>query len=248
IVHSDGGENAQRTYSLRAISFRHPWVYNPDADEVTPPDLRDEMLDVVSDGSRSEVAYRVRFKNMFMGRWVRHSSLYPTWVVRLFRPDCISFERSTNLTYVVKGKEGRLRSHFLHHSFDKGLQAWFEKHARYARHEAWETIRDLDSGHMDWFGLLAIRNPVRRRAAWKQLSFRVPCRPTMRFAFAYLLRRGFLDGAPGYHFCRLMAVYEAMVDLQVRELRLTRERSGRVHADSQSPTEDATRVREAATA
>ncbi|MHB8902686.1 MAG: glycosyltransferase, partial [Thermoguttaceae bacterium] len=47
IVHSAGGENAQRTYSLRAISFRHPWVYNPDADEVTPPDLRDEMLDVV---------------------------------------------------------------------------------------------------------------------------------------------------------------------------------------------------------
>ena len=36
-------ERTHRTYSLREIEFRHPWVYNPDADEVTPAELRDEM-------------------------------------------------------------------------------------------------------------------------------------------------------------------------------------------------------------
>src|SRR5512142_2624263 len=44
-------ELAQRAYSL-TIPFHHPWVYNPDADEITPKALRDEMLAVVADSNR----------------------------------------------------------------------------------------------------------------------------------------------------------------------------------------------------
>ena len=32
-------EKSQREASLK-LSFRYPWVYNPDADEITPPELR----------------------------------------------------------------------------------------------------------------------------------------------------------------------------------------------------------------
>ena len=66
-------EKNQREASLK-IHFKYPWVYNPDADEITPPELHDEIIEVVSDPNRKEVAYRVRFKTMFMGRWIRHSS------------------------------------------------------------------------------------------------------------------------------------------------------------------------------
>ena len=122
-------EKDHRTAALQ-VSFRHPWVYNPDADEITPVELRNEMLAVVSDPARTEVAYRMRFKNMFMGCWIKHSSLYPTWVMRLFQPARISFERSINLRYVADGREGMLQNHFEHHSFNKGLSAWFETHNR----------------------------------------------------------------------------------------------------------------------
>src|SRR5262245_49302744 len=85
-------ERNQRTFGLQEIAFKYPWVYMPDADEITPAELRDEMLSVVADTDRPEVAFRVRFKTVFMGRWIRHSSLYPTWVVRLVRPEKICFE------------------------------------------------------------------------------------------------------------------------------------------------------------
>jgi len=84
-------ERDHRTFSIKEIKFKYPWVYNPDADEVTTSELRDEMLSVVADKSRQEVAYRVRFKLMFMGKWLKHASLYPTWVIRLFRPEKLSF-------------------------------------------------------------------------------------------------------------------------------------------------------------
>lgn len=218
IVYSAGHELAQRTYSLRSVSFRHPWVYNPDADEVTPPALRDEMLAVVADRRRPAVAYRVRFMNIFQGRWIKHASLYPTWVMRLFRPECIHFERTVNLTYLADGPVGWLHNHFLHFSFERGMRAWLEKHVRYAYYEALENVRHLRQGRVDWAGLLTPGDPVRRRAALKQLSVRLPLRPWLRFLYMYVVRGGFLDGRAGYTYCRLLKLYEEMIVVQLGDL------------------------------
>jgi hypothetical protein len=35
----------------------------------------------------------------------------------------------------------------------------------------------------------------------------------------YVLRRGFLDGWPGYLYCRLLASYEFMIVLKMAEIR-----------------------------
>lgn len=211
-------EKTHRTWSLREIPFKHPWVYNPDADEVTPADLAEEMRAVVADATRPEVAYRVRFKNMFMGRWIRHASLYPTWVLRLFKPDKISFERSINLQANVDGAEGRLQRHFLHYSFNKGMDAWWQKHRRYAENEAIESLRSLRHGSVSW-GDLFFGNAVARRRALKELSFRLPLRPTLRFVYMYFWRLGFLDGSAGYRYCRMLSQYEALIVRRMRELR-----------------------------
>ena len=219
IVHSAGNERGQRTYSLSQIDFKYRWVYNPDADEVSTAELHDEMLDVVSDRSRREVAYRVRYKNMFMGKWIKHSSLYPTWIMRLFQPNRVSFERTINLRYMVDGSVGHLNSHFLHFSFNKGLNKWLEKHNCYAGFEAQESISALHDGNFDWRGLFASDDAVRRRAALKQVSFRLPCRPTLRFVYMYLLRGGFLDGSAGLTYCRLLSMYEYMIVLKMQEIR-----------------------------
>lgn len=211
-------ERDHRAVALQA-GFKHAWVYNLDADEITTPELHAEMLRVVNDPGRKEVAYRVRFKNMFMGRWLRHSSLYPTWVMRLFRPEKISFERSINLRYVADGPEGRLDSHFEHYSFSKGLNAWFEKHNRYSWQEAEESLKSLARGGFNWRELFA-RSPATRRRALKELSFRLPCRPLLRFLYMFIWKRGFLDGWAGFTYCRLLTIYEYMIVLKMRELRL----------------------------
>ena len=209
-------ERDHRAASLK-VAFKHPWVYNPDADEITTPELRDEMQAVVRDVTRVETAYRVRFKTMFMGRWLRYSSMYPTWVVRLFRPEAIVFERTINLRYVVKGAEGRLHSHFLHYTFNNGLNKWFEKHNRYSWQEAGESVRSLSSGQCSVDQLVS-RDPVVRRHAMKEISFRLPCRPALRFLYMYFMRLGLLDGVAGYHYCRLLAIYEYMIVLKMKEI------------------------------
>ncbi len=214
-------ELGQRTASLR-IPFKHPWVYNPDADEVATPELRDEMLAVTADAGRSEVAYRVRRKDMFMGRWLRYCSLYPTWFVRLFRPEAIGFERSINLRYTVDGPEGRLRGHMIHYSFEKGLDAWFEKHNRYSSAEALEMLAVL-GGHHATLRDLASFDPVARRRALKDFSFRLPLRPQLRFCYTYFARLGFLDGVPGFTYCRLLAIYEYLIGLKAKEILAARQ-------------------------
>jgi glycosyltransferase involved in cell wall biosynthesis len=217
VQRSFDNEKNHREASLK-LPFKHPWVYNPDADEITPPDLHDEIIKVVSDPNRKEVAYRVRFKAMFMGRWIKHSSLYPTWVVRLFRPERISFSRDINLRYIVDGPEGQLDCHFEHHSFNKGLNAWVEKHNRYSWLEAREAIKSLEESPVLWRDIFTASSVARRRAL-KELSFRFPFRPTLRFLYMYILRLGFLDGWEGLTYCRLLSIYEYLIVLKMKEQR-----------------------------
>jgi glycosyltransferase involved in cell wall biosynthesis len=76
-----------QNWAVTAIPFKHRWVYYTDADEVVTPELRQELQVIARAPDTAAVAYRVRFKNQFMGRWLRWSSLYPTWVLRFFRPE-----------------------------------------------------------------------------------------------------------------------------------------------------------------
>ncbi len=219
ICHSAENEREQRTYSVRQICFRHDWVFNPNADEIATPGLWDEMREATADPSRVEVAYRIRGKLMFMGRWLRYSSLYPTWNTRLFKPSHLSFERTTNLVARVDGPVGFLKSHYIHQTFNNGLTAWLEKHNRYSWHEAHESLDSLRTRAPRLRELLS-KDPVIRRRAIKEWSFRLPCRPTLRFLYMYLVRRGFLDGLPGLHYCRLLAIYEYMIVLKMREIQM----------------------------
>jgi glycosyltransferase involved in cell wall biosynthesis len=212
-------ERNQRTFGLREIEFKHPWVYMPDADELTPPEMRDEMLSLTAAPDRPEAAFRVRFKTVFMGAWIRYSSLYPTWVVRLIRPEKIQFERDINLRCSIDGPEGYLKSHFIHYSFNKGFTAWYDKHNKYSTFEALESVRSLRGTSLEWRDLFAWRDEVRRRRALKEMSFRLPFRPTMRFFYMYFIRRGFLDGWPGLIYCRLLSSYEYMIVVKMAEIR-----------------------------
>ncbi len=212
------GRAANQNWAVENIRFKHPWVYYTDADEVVTDELREEILRVTGAADRPEVLFRVRFKNMFMGRFLRHSSLYPTWVPRLFRPEKIRWERGANPVAIVDGPEGKLEEHFLHYSFRKGMVDWFAKHNKYSSYEAAETDKELQHRTFRWGDLFA-GSPAVRRQALKKLSFRLPGRPLAKFAYMYFLRLGFLDGMAGLHYCLLQSVYEYQIVIKVEELR-----------------------------
>lgn len=208
-----------QNWAVNNIQFKHPWVYYSDADEIVPLTLRDEMLAVAEGLNAEHVAYRMRYKNFFCKRWIRHCGIYPVWVLRLFRPDKVHWERLVNPVPITHGSEGKLRSHFHHFSFNKGYEAWFEKHNKYSSKEAEEGIKSIRAGFVDWIGLFSFRDASRRRRAMKELSFRLPLRPVFRFLYMYVFRLGVLDGIPGFRYCRLLAIYEYMIVLKMKEIK-----------------------------
>ena len=209
--------SAHQNWAVANIPFKHPWVYYSDADEVVTPQLAAELQRIAADANRPEVAFRLRFKNMFLGRWLRHSSLYPTWVLRFFRPQHVRWEREVNPVPVIQGKEGKLNEHFLHYSFRKGLAEWFRKHNNYSTSESREAVKSM-SRELDWKGIFS-NSFARRRAALKDLSFRIPFRSFWIFLYLMIARRGVLDGPAGWTYCRMRAYYEFLIAAKVHELK-----------------------------
>lgn len=214
---------AQRDAARRA-HYKYPWVLAVDADERPDKELVDEIRGIANDPNVPHVAYRLRRKDHFHGKWIKYSSLYPSWFIRIYRPDRIAYEpRAVHEYPTVDGSIGELNGHLLHDSFSKGLEEWFLKHVRYARTEAMENLKSLNENNrsIDYFGLISM-NPVRRRRALKEMSFRLPCRPTLRFLYMYLFRMGFLDGRQGYRYAKMLSVYEQMIVTNMADLRFQR--------------------------
>jgi glycosyltransferase involved in cell wall biosynthesis len=210
-------ENSHRSASLR-VGFKHPWVFNPDADEIATPELQQEMIRRVQECSPSTVSFRMRRKDIFMGRWLRHTGLYPLWCMRLFRPDKLQFERKINLNYLIDGDEEKLEGHMIHYSFSKGIAAWVEKHNRYSNWEALETIQAKKPASTV-IELLRSPNSVDRRHGMKELLQWMPMRPAIRFCYEMLVRRAFLDGMAGIHYSLLISIYEYLISVKAAEAR-----------------------------
>ena len=89
------GYASQRNAAL-AVEYKNPWVLMVDVDEQVPDDLRQEACAVTQSASEEVALFRVRRKDFFMGKWIKHSSGYPTWFGRLLRVGRVRVEREIN--------------------------------------------------------------------------------------------------------------------------------------------------------
>lgn len=220
----DGRGNHQN-WAMEHIEFKHRWVFYLDADERMTPELRSEIEKIANDWesgtssfeNQDPVAYYCGRKNIYKGRWLRHA-MPPGNIMRFFQPPKIRFARDANPVPIVDGQIGYLREHFIHYNFSKGIREWIERHNRYSTYEANETMKALAQNPVRLGNLLSLDRNT-RRLELKNISFRMPCRPLLKFIYMYLLGRGFLDGRAGWTYCRLQAMYEYMIVLKVRELK-----------------------------
>ncbi|MEX2044868.1 MAG: glycosyltransferase family 2 protein [Opitutus sp.] len=206
---------AQRNHAQREITFRHEWVFHLDADEQFTPELEAECR---AASSRRDVdGFLVAPKMLWEGRWIPHCTDYPAWQARFVRAPAFRFiEVGHGQREDPAMRLDRLRANYLHDLSAGGERAWLEKHRRYARAEALQLLNSTSTPILP--GLLA-SDGLQRRRALKQLSYRMPFRPGLRFVYQYILRGGFLDGGPGLKYCRLLAHYEGFADDELRKLR-----------------------------
>ena len=57
-----------------------------------------------------------------------------------------------------------------------------------------------------------------RRFHQKELFYRLPARPFLKFLLLYVCKRGFLDGIVGFRYAMLQSFYEYMIVLKTKEL------------------------------
>jgi glycosyltransferase involved in cell wall biosynthesis len=215
----------KKNWALATLRFGSEWVLIIDADERVPPELAAEIAAAVASGEAD--GYHLDRDYVFMGRPLR--SFRPNWNLRLFRHRLGRYEllatdapatgdNEVHEHVVLQGPAGYLRTPLLHED-RRPLRAWVDNHNRYSD---WEThvyrrLRDEPFG----LGELFAGGPGRwRHNGLKRLWVRLPCRPLARFAAFYLLRRGFLDGRAGFRYSVLMAFYEYLIGLKLREVEL----------------------------
>lgn len=203
---------SQRNHGLHDLSYSTRWVLMLDADERMTTELHSEIQRRLAATDSCDTLFRVRRKDMFMARWLRRSSGYPTWFGRLARIDKVRIEREINEEFVTEGNVGYLEEHLIHFPFNKGIAYWIERHNRYSTMEA-VTLEGEKRGTIQWNQIFSSDPAVRRR--WlKQIAYRLPGRPFLIFIYLFIFRGGFLDGIAGFNFCKLRLMYELMIDVK----------------------------------
>ena len=217
IQHAFESHGKQRTWMLENVPIQHDWVYILEADERMTPELFQECIAATQ--SDKYIGYYVAERVMFMNHWIRHSTQYPRYQLRLFRHGKVWFtDYGHTEREVCNGDTSFLKETYPHHTCGKGFSRWIEKHNRYSTDEAIETLRQLNQGQVDWLALLWGKSEVERRRALKNLSLRLPLRPVLRFVYMYVGLKGFLDGRAGFTWCVLQAFYEYLILLKVWEI------------------------------
>jgi glycosyltransferase involved in cell wall biosynthesis len=210
------GYASQRNAALSGLPFRHAWVLILDADERVPPALRDELARTVA-AAPEVAAFRIRRRDFFMGRWLKHAQISPFYV-RLVRPPQVHYEREINEVLCVDGSVGELTEPFDHFPFSKGVAHWVAKHNVYSSMEA-ELIAAGASGPARLADALFERDFHRRRVAQKAIFYRLPWRPLVKWLYMMFVRGAVLDGRAGIAYAFLQAFYEYLIVLKTAEIR-----------------------------
>ena len=182
-----------------------PWVLALDADEELSPVLRNQIEAFFAHGDteRFEGASFPR-KVWFLGRWITHGDWYPDRKLRLVRRERAVWAGSPEHDFLeLDGRERRLSADLHHYSFPD-INTYLRKIAI--------------------FGDEYLKRQVAAGQRWSPVN--AILRPFWRFFRAYILRRGFLDGFPGFWIAIGVAFQTFIRHSRLYELEAERRQTG----------------------
>jgi glycosyltransferase involved in cell wall biosynthesis len=208
---------SHQNWGLANIAFRYPWVLYIDADERVTPELA-ASIQRAAENPGDNVAFRIQRRDFWGARWLKHVQA-SSYYLRLFRPEKMRYERLVNPVSVPDGPVGQLSGFLDHYPFNKGMNHWLNRHNSYSTLEAQQIAKNRESNQpfslaRAFFG----KDFNERRFHQKELFYRLPARPFLKFLVLYVAKRGFLDGSAGFHYAMLQSFYEYMIVLKTKEL------------------------------
>jgi glycosyltransferase involved in cell wall biosynthesis len=166
-----------RDQKNRAVELAsNNWILSLDADEALSPEAAAEIQKALTSGKMDEVdGYEFPRLSYNMGRWIRHGGWYPDWQLRLFNRARAKWSEGHVHERVRAEKVLRLKNPILHWPF-ANLKEQINTNNNYS-----------SLGAQDLFDR-GIRFSV----------FKMIFKAKSKFFETYILKRGFLDGFPGF--------------------------------------------------
>lgn len=176
---------------------RHDWAMIIDPDERLPDAAAAELRAALATAGPEVAGFELNRVTFHLGRWIRHGDFYPDWKLRVFRRSrAKNVGRDPHGRMVVDGRVLRLRGELEHRSY-RDLAEQVERIQFFSGEAA--------------------------RALWQegaQARLRdLVLRPPARFLRAYLLKRGLLDGVPGFAIASATAFHVFLKYMKLWELK-----------------------------
>lgn len=165
------GEQKRRACELA----NEDWILSLDADEALSPDLAAEIQKLSLENLAGFDGYEVPRLSFHLGRWIRHGGWYPDYQLRLFNRKMAGWQNLKLHERVEAKNVGRLHSNLYHYVF--------------------KNLADQVETNNEYSGLGAAE--LERRGKKFSVMMLV-LKPYSKFIETYFLKRGFLDGLPGF--------------------------------------------------
>jgi glycosyltransferase involved in cell wall biosynthesis len=163
----------QRNAGIEAA--RNQWILALDADERVTPQLRVELGQVVAGSNPTHAAYRMKFRNHYLGRELKHGPWGRDWHVRLFSRDRRYVCNRVHEHLEAIEDIGTLTGPILHFPY-RDLTHHITKVVKYAR-----------------WGAEDLHARGRTAGVWE-----LTARPAWRFLRDYFVFAGWRDGSVGF--------------------------------------------------
>jgi glycosyltransferase involved in cell wall biosynthesis len=194
VTHAFDDFAAQKNFGNQQAT--HPWILSLDSDERISQALAVELNALKqSEPSPDVAAFAFPRHTHYLGRVIRHN-WYPDVRPRLFRKDRAQWVGDwVHESLRIDGRSARLRGPLLHYSY-RDISDHFRKIDVYTSRAAQKIFQEGGRASMRHYALL----------------------PHWQFFVYYVVRRGFLDGWPGFVVAALSSYSVALKYLKVREL------------------------------
>lgn len=171
----------QKEFAVMQASYE--WVLSLDADEDVTPELKKEILEVISSGTRMN-GFEIARKSFFLGKWMRYGGWYPGYQLRLFKKSASRMNhRPVHEGFAAEGAVGRLSSDINHYTYS-------------SLHQYIDKMNDYSS--------LDVMNKIATRKAVRWYNFIL--NPLSAFLRMYVSQQGYRDGLHGF----FLAWYSAL--------------------------------------
>ena len=184
---------SQRNKGLEMVES--DWIFFVDADERATPELAREVREVIA--NRPETGWWVPRRNYIFGKWIRHTGWYPDYQLRLLKRDKARYDptREVHEVVILEGAAGHLQNTLTHYNYHT-VRQFLDKQRVYTNYEASILFSQGIRPKSRNFILQPLREFWRRYVAWQ----------------------GYLDGGHGLLLSTLMAYFNWVMYVRLRQL------------------------------